>query len=560
MKRVYGTLFASVVGILLATLPGSIERSAAGFGDRDAWCWMIGTLAVTSYLWKEQMEPGWHRYLATTLAGFIVFLGGMSWEGFGFFPLIILTAELWRFCTTDKEQHLKEYLLWILMFAPWLYLISPAYRSGYGFSTHITALMLLPPLVIFAIRGLRYLLFRFSRHLRPHARKLAWGLTLLAIASGLCYIFLQADTFQTTAFTFHESALMQSIGELADPDFGYWKDQYGSVFVFGSIGLITISIRLWKWKGLPLALSLFFFTLTTFFRTQINGWIGEDRCNMLFFILLGLTVLSLGIGCLRKEAVRNEFVTLVLLAWFLLWVGLSRGGKRHDFFIGVPLVFFTASFLHFLSNILSHKLRNSGYTTDKFRKVFQHAHLKTGFASVMLVLLLFWSPIGGHAHRSLHAATKMRNAIPGYSQVNAAFLWMKIFLLKQVEDPYNVVVASHWDYGSQLNVIAGVKTITDQDHYLPHWIHLYNQHVHFAKSEREVLTFLRTHNVTHLLLSRKDPKKTFLNGDLSSAFVPLFPEKNFAAANVKVWAIHYPPDIKTDDKYLATEPEASDEK
>ena len=50
LSRSYGLIFASIVGILLATLPGSIERSAVGFGDRDAWCWMLGTLAVTSYL------------------------------------------------------------------------------------------------------------------------------------------------------------------------------------------------------------------------------------------------------------------------------------------------------------------------------------------------------------------------------------------------------------------------------------------------------------------------------------------------------------------------------
>ena len=41
-----GLLFSSIVGVILATLPGSIERSAAGFGDRDAWCLMVGLLAV----------------------------------------------------------------------------------------------------------------------------------------------------------------------------------------------------------------------------------------------------------------------------------------------------------------------------------------------------------------------------------------------------------------------------------------------------------------------------------------------------------------------------------
>jgi asparagine N-glycosylation enzyme membrane subunit Stt3 len=144
LARVYGVTFAAIAALLLATLPGSIERSAAGFGDRDAWCWMLGIFAVTSYLYKEGIEPGQRRWIATALAGFTVFLGGLSWEGFGFFVLMIVGVELWKFCSTDTEQHLKEYLLYILMFVPWLYLISPAYRSGYGFSTHVAALMLLP--------------------------------------------------------------------------------------------------------------------------------------------------------------------------------------------------------------------------------------------------------------------------------------------------------------------------------------------------------------------------------------------------------------------------------
>ena len=221
--RTHGLLFASIIALLLATLPGSIERSAAGFGDRDAWCWMFGVLAVTSYLWKEQIEPGKRRYLATAFSGCIVFLGGMSWEGFGFFLLIILSVEIWKFCTTDTEQHLKEYLLYILMFVPGLYFISPAYRSGYGFSTHIAALTLLPPIMVFILRGMRYLLLQYFENLRPHAQKLAGGLTLLGIVTGICYLLLQADTFASTAFPFRESRLMADIGELADPKFGYWN-------------------------------------------------------------------------------------------------------------------------------------------------------------------------------------------------------------------------------------------------------------------------------------------------------------------------------------------------
>ena len=50
LARCYGVMFATIVGVLLATLPGSISRSAAGFGDRDAWYYLIGVLVVTGYL------------------------------------------------------------------------------------------------------------------------------------------------------------------------------------------------------------------------------------------------------------------------------------------------------------------------------------------------------------------------------------------------------------------------------------------------------------------------------------------------------------------------------
>lgn len=50
LYRTFGLLFSSVVSIFLATLPGVVERSAAGFSDRDSWCLMLGILAVTTYL------------------------------------------------------------------------------------------------------------------------------------------------------------------------------------------------------------------------------------------------------------------------------------------------------------------------------------------------------------------------------------------------------------------------------------------------------------------------------------------------------------------------------
>ncbi|MYA99810.1 hypothetical protein F4X90_09060 [Candidatus Poribacteria bacterium] len=67
---------------------------------------------------------------------------------------------------------------------------------------------------------------------------------------------------------------------------------------------------------------------------------------------------------------------------------------------------------------------------------------------------------------------------------------------------------------------------------------------------------MKTHNATHVMLTtEREPSDTFLHGQLSNAFVPVYPTENFTEAEVKVWEIHYTPDIQAHPKYLATTPE-----
>ncbi|RKU12979.1 hypothetical protein C6501_10060 [Candidatus Poribacteria bacterium] len=670
LTRAYGLFFAASVGVLLATLPGSIARSTVGFSDRDAFCWMLAVLSITSYLWKEQMTPGKRRYIATAVSGFIVFLGGLSWETFGVFVLIIIAAECWKFCTTETEADMKEYLLWVLMFVPGLFLISPAYRSGYGFSKHITAIMLSPPLALLALRGIRYGLLTYVESLRPHARKLALGLTGFSIAAGLCYILLQSPTYEMTAFVFRESRLMQTIGELNDPNLGFWQARYGIIFALGSLGLVLGSRTLKTPTRLSVDIPLIFFFLTTFFREITNSWIGNVWCDRLFFASIGLTCVALGLTCLKrtvKEKDKNEIVMLAVIVWFLLWVSLSRTGHRYDLFIGVPLAYGTAWLLwEFFVPLLKKLIQKIPVTLVQS----SHQWISTGITTFLLLSILFWAPLGGHANYAI-AATKLRSAVPGDGDLKQAFQWLK-------ENTQNAVVGTTWEYGIQLNVFSGAKNIIDTDHYLQHWVHLYCRHVFSAQSEVEALSFLKTHNATHLFfanweitsrasdlsfigsnatddrqfrfhefeqsnnpteeterLTLQEAPLAFIdisaptsekrkitaqfrdnttvereidlqpeaagqmipidleNGGIllyfdakkqiqgaqyllpvgwnslavklyfrqahSTAFVPVYPVDAAVNADVKIWEIHYPPDIKTDEKYLATEPEDTDE-
>ena len=166
----FGYLLSSIVGIILATLPGTIIRSAAGFSDRDSWCLFLGILAIITYLASLQAQSPRRCLTWTLTSGLSVFLGGLSWEGFGVFVSVILFIELWRFLTSETEDGLNFYFLWVLTFVPTLYFSSPAYRSGQGHAMHLATVVLLPPMLLFILRMLRFFLITktsYAKKLSP---------------------------------------------------------------------------------------------------------------------------------------------------------------------------------------------------------------------------------------------------------------------------------------------------------------------------------------------------------------------------------------------------------
>lgn len=68
----------------------------------------------------------------------------------------------------------------------------------------------------------------------------------------------------------------------------------------------------------------------------------------------------------------------------------------------------------------------------------------------------------------------------------------------------DAVIAAWWDYGSRINWLTNRATVIDSDHYIPFWIYMFARHVFSSISSTEVLTCLKTHNVTHLLITTDD--------------------------------------------------------
>lgn len=494
LLKSYGCFYAAIVTLFLATMPGSIDRSSVGFSDRDSWCWLLAIVAILSYLTKEDIHKRWQKYVLSIISGISVFCGGMSWEGFGVFVLVIITVEFWTYCTTYKTEHSIEYFLWILMFVPWVYMISPAYHSGYGFSTHITALLLYPSIILGLLHGIRYIILTKIRWDVVNQKIFPYTLSVLAFIVGCIYIYLQIDTFEETVYAFHESRLMETVSELGDPDLKYWKLRYGSVFVLGSIGLIIATLQMWKVNGIFTAFSLAFFSILIFLQEEISYSIGVSTSNKLFLLSLAMNISGIAMVSLRKEEVRGENTLIMVIVWFLLWVGFTSTAKRHDFFIGLPLAYGTAWIIWHAPLIFIKKMKEV--------KIL-HADIKEKLVTplmtiVLLVGILFYRPIGGFVSQSHYDKTIERSAIPRTTSMRKALNWINM----NISD--DSVVAAGWSCGNQLRVFGDVRTITDADHYIPNWIHLYFRNVFCGQSEQEALEFLMAHGVTHIMITENE--------------------------------------------------------
>ena len=545
----FGLSVALIVGVLLAVMPGSIERTSAGFSDRDGWCWLLGVLAVTLYLCKEHTPQKWSRYVYTVLSGVFVFIGGLSWEGFGGFVMAISAVELWRFLITDTEEHLQEYVVWVLMFVPWLYLLCPAYRSGGGFSSHVTVFLLSPPLVILALRALRYYLtrgHRFTKFLAEQVSARAISLVLCAVCLliGIAYLFFQRETFTQSIVPFSDADVMETIGELRSPPDVYWYHRYGGVLFLASSCLIIGTVKLWGKQALLLTATLGLFTASTFLRQYLYHVLSPVVCEYIFYGAVAFTpIAALSVAVRRASSLKHESTYIAMSTWLLLWIGLARDSQRYDFFVGVPLAFFSAVAIQFIATRLAQRVKTptktdqmensaealSSNAIKKKRHARKRKHkqpvrklatkkplvnllvpftpqiwIKTGILLVGLALLLFWEPPGSSARYGLalrgHATQISPEVVfPGKETPMAnACQWLRTHYAR------DAVVATAWSHGNYLNALGGVKTIIDADHYIMHWIDLYEAHVAAAQSEREALEFLKTHRATHLLLTEED--------------------------------------------------------
>ena len=151
---------------------------------------------------------------------------------------------------------------------------------------------------------------------------------------------------------------------------------------------------------------------------------------------------------------------------------LPRDALRYDFFIGVPLSFFCST-----RHTALHDTHEQKYIHQRTpRKMFERIQTMTKPAITLaaIALMLFFELPGNNmpalAQRGYQTRISPEDVYPGKNtRIANACHWIQEHLS---EDD---VIAAPWSYGHMLNVIGGVKTVIDPDHFILHRIQLYEK-------------------------------------------------------------------------------------
>ena len=475
---------------------------------------VLGLGLLYSFIYALGAPPGRTRSLLGWSTGGWQALLNVTWEGSGLFSAMIGTFFVMKVVWGRMNRsYFPLYLGWALPGLTSLLLYTKTYHSLAPYALLAWGAPLFAGLAIGADYTYRYFAAK-SGHSFLGFHRLSPGIVAVGsatlVAVGLFSIFVLhtiplsdvlATLWDNVQSPLGGSRLMLSVGELYDPHSTDWVEWYGISFlviVAGSTLVVGRTARAWTgdpWVGATLWLVFVGGTVYSRFSPESLSH-NPEFSQGIFVAVLVLLGLVLGVGTwwasLRYQPLGSNSGELntdrqsLVIIWFTILLLAARGAQRYHLFLApVAAAFLAHAFVFSIQTSWGyHRL---GRRTWRWAVVLILS-VCIGFLSVTAI------------HRSLawvHAAQPVlsrpwRNTLA----------WMKQSL------PAESVVAAWWDYGSILNLLGGQTTIIDQNHFIPYWIHLMARNVFCASDDEEALTFLRTHQATHLAISSQELAST----------------------------------------------------
>lgn len=497
---------------LYAFTPLILHRTVAGIPELESMGLFFFWLSFLFFLyaWKEKEEDSNYslkkRCMFALLAGISTALMVFTWGGVKFIFMSISISALIAFILGKvKKNETILYGLWLLPAV-----IALIMKSGIGILFELTTSV--PAIFVFLVLITNLLVNRnleekikkiikkdfISKEIISLVLVLLIGGAILLIIKPSIIINLFSTIKESLIYPFGRQRVSLTVAENAQPYVVEWFSNFGKnffwLFFLGTIFLFNSTIgSLTRKEKMIMNFSFIIFISGFIFSRYSSASIlnGENFFSQFIYFGSLLILLASSLYIYFKRHKNNNFDDLthinfshiLLLSLIVLMVIASRGAIRL-FVISSPIFIIAAGFLPV--ELLNYWIK---IKDDLLKVLF-----------MILILLSLFLLVSTFINYEVSSAATAKYSIPGAYNIQ----WQQAMAWVRENTQKEDIFVHWWDYGYWVQTLGKRPTVTDGGHDITYWDHLVGRYLLTTPYPEMALSFMKTHNVSYLLIDPTD--------------------------------------------------------
>ncbi|MBU1993073.1 hypothetical protein KKG51_05275, partial [Patescibacteria group bacterium] len=315
------------------------------------------------------------------------------------------------------------------------------------------------------------------------------GLIFIAIYKGHLFDYI-SSIISGLLHPFGIGRVGLTVAENKQPDLNEWIGQVGkTLFWLFYAGMVFVGINISKnfqrikerilFSGAWIILisGILFSRIST--SSIMNG---ENFLSRFIYFGSILLFIIYSFWLFFKKEITIDYQEAIIFAWLIFMLISGRGAVRL-FFMITPFVCFMASYSIF--NLYEYTKKSK----EELTKIILFI-----LCGLMILLLL-------NASINLINSSKYQAKSTGPS-ANAQ--WQKAMFWVRENTLEGTIFVHWWDYGYWVQYLGERPTVTDGGHAISYWDHLIGRYLLTTPYPETALSFMKTHNVSYLLIDPTD--------------------------------------------------------
>lgn len=507
VKKLINYKVALIATAFLAVVPAFLYRTMAGVADKEALAVALMFAVLYFYVLAFKSEKPAKAVIYGLIAGIISGILATVWGGY-VFVVLALGAHMiiCSFIDALKKESFYGYVVWMLSFMIFAHLFYPERFPFMIFFTSITTQIMLVgflmPLIMYMLK-----LGQLRTIKNMVAAKMPLGLfaLIVTIIAGILFIIILSgpsviwdivsEVYTTMTKQFATTRWQVTVAENHQPYFTDWIGQFswkylamvyaGALFIFyNTISHIKSLKRATIW-GLTAfcALFLLLFSMSRYSSSStLNGETGIAQLVYIGSLVVFIAVLGYGYVAkiyknqeARESLEKIDVLLPLIFIWLIIMIIAARSAIRL-LFIFAPVTAVLAGYFTVMGFEFGKRLKKDAYKIA--------VYIVIAFIMITALYPFYKTTLAQAAYVGPSFNSQWQNAMG----------WVK------ENTPENAVFAHWWDYGYWVQWGGNRATIVDGGNAMGSVNHFVGRHVLTAKNETEVLGFLKSRNVTHLLI------------------------------------------------------------